>query len=142
MKIENILKDAGIRATSIRMEVLNLLYSIDCPVSHKEILENPGIKGFNRVTVYRTLNKLVEVRLVYKVLGRGGFWRFCAHVPGQKGYPGNHPHFLCLKCGSMKCFTDQVLPWIQVPQGVEVKGKQMLIYGICKKCPTGKKKEI
>ncbi|MDR1944462.1 MAG: transcriptional repressor, partial [Synergistaceae bacterium] len=60
--------------------------------------------------------------------------RFCAHHPGKSDCPGNHPHFLCLACGKMFCLIDQRLPRIDMPEGCEVRGKQLVIYGKCPSC--------
>lgn len=131
--VKKLLKGAGLRNTKQRIRVLELLLEQGVPLSHSEI---SGLLGepMDKVTLYRTLQTLQSVGIVHQVQGLDGVWRFCAHDPGVEGCPGDHPHFLCLSCGKMTCMTDQQLPHVDVPEGVEVGGKQLVIYGTCRDC--------
>lgn len=131
-RTRKLLKEAGIRTTSVRRDVFAYLLHRGLPLSHQEILNRMG--NYNRVTLYRTLNTLTDAGLVHAVQGLDGVWRFCAHDPEHRGCPGNHPHFLCLSCGRMICLSDQKLPYVEVPADIEVKGKQLLVYGRCASC--------
>lgn len=133
MLIEKILGDAGLRSTKQRKTVLVLLLEKGSPLSHSEVscmLKEP----LDKVTLYRTLETLRSVGIVHQVQGLDGVWRFCAHDPETKGCPGDHPHFLCLHCGRMFCLTDQKMPRVEVPYGMKVEGKQMVVYGCCPEC--------
>lgn len=88
----------------------------------------------DRVTLYRTLTTLQEVGLVHRVQGKDGVWHYCAHPPRNEGCPGNHPHFLCIRCAGMLCLTGQALPWIEIPAEMNVIGKQLVVYGLCTEC--------
>jgi Fur family ferric uptake transcriptional regulator/Fur family zinc uptake transcriptional regulator len=123
--------------TAVRLDVYTYLLHERRPLSHQEVATR--LEHHDRVTLYRTLNRLAAAGLVHAVLGLEGVWRFCAHPPLHDGCPGNHPHFLCLSCGRMTCLTDQKLPHIEVPSDVEVRGKQLLVYGRCARC-TGSKR--
>lgn len=120
------------RVTRLRQEVFVHLLEQRRPLSHQEI--SARLPGCDRVSLYRTLNTLAAAGLVHAVRGLEGVWRFCAHPPRHDGCPGNHPHFLCIDCGRMTCLTGQTLPHVEVPAGVEVKGKQLLVYGRCARC--------
>jgi Fur family ferric uptake transcriptional regulator/Fur family zinc uptake transcriptional regulator len=93
--------------------------------------------GLDRVTVYRTLSALQEAGLVHRVQDKDGVWRFCAHGSREQGCPGNHPHFLCMRCGEMRCLTAQSLPWVETSAGEQVVGKQLVVYGLCAGCASG-----
>ena len=82
---------------------------------------------------------LLSVNIVHRVQGPDGVWRFCAHDREAEGCPGDHPHFLCLECGRMMCIVDQRMARVKVPDGCEVKGKQMVVYGLCPRCAAEKK---
>ena len=131
-RTQKLLKEAGIRPTSVRRDVFAYLLHRGLPLSHQEIINRMG--HYDRVTLYRTLNTLTGAGLVHAVQGLEGVWRFCAHDPEHRGCPGNHPHFLCLSCGRMICLPDQKLPYVEVPADIEVKGKQLLVYGRCASC--------
>ncbi len=139
MNLEKILAGKKIRPTQTRREILELLYREACPLTAGDIISLQKGKAADRVTIYRTLYTLAECGLVHQVQGLDGAWRFCAHPPAKHGCPGNHPHFLCRECGSMRCLTEQKLPWIEVPADIEVKGKQLVVYGLCSSCARKKK---
>lgn len=139
MNVEKILSLKKIRPTQARREILKLLYKEACPLTASELISLQKGKTVDRVTIYRTLYTLAESGLVHQVQGLDGAWRFCAHPPAKHGCPGNHPHFLCRECGSMRCLTEQKLPWVEVPADVEVKGKQLVVYGFCSSCARKKK---
>lgn len=131
---EELLKRAKIRSNAIRKYVLRGLLEYGRPLSHGEIQEDEILKDFDRVTVYRTLAKLQEAGLLHVVEGTDGIRRYCAHDPRQPHCPGNHPHFVCQECGKMFCLTGQAMPHVEVEPGMVVKGKQYLVYGLCKEC--------
>ena len=133
MDNKKLLSEAGLRSTRQRQLILDLLFSRGEPLSHGEILANID-EHLDRVTLYRTLDTLKKAGIVHQVQGIDGVWRFCAHNQGAEGCPGDHPHFLCLSCGKMICLTDQRMPRVDVPDGVSVEGKQMVVYGLCVDC--------
>ncbi len=128
------LRRVGLRATRARRAVLSALRRAERPVSHQEIAGQRGVADLDRVTLYRTLATLARAGLLHRVQGVDGVWRYCSHpeIAGQCG--GNHIHFLCVSCNQMSCLPEQPLPWVGVPDGVEVFGKQLLVYGRCRDC--------
>lgn len=136
MNVREALETADLRPTEIRLEVLNILYGKGEPLTHGEI-RHLARHELDRVTLYRTLDSLTEKGLVHRVQGMDGAWRYCAHPLRRPGCPGDHPHFLCLKCGRMICLEEQSLPYVNVPEGFQVDGKQFVLYGICPDCQSG-----
>lgn len=136
MITSQLLRKAGLRRTKAREAVLNLLFEAMRPLSHQEIAIQTEVDRLDRVTLYRTLTTLREAGLVHRVQGVDGIWRFSAHGIDHTGCPGNHPHFLCLRCSAMACLTEQALPWVSVQEGAEVKGKQLVVYGLCPACAS------
>jgi Fur family ferric uptake transcriptional regulator/Fur family zinc uptake transcriptional regulator len=137
METTDILSESGLRATKQRITVLDLLILEGSPLSHAEIsamLAEP----LDKVTLYRTLQTLQSAGIVHQVQGLDGVWRFCAHSRDAEGCPGDHPHFLCLHCGKMVCLTGQKMPRVEVPEGMEVEGKQLVVYGTCSQCSQAK----
>jgi len=134
MRADELLHGAGLRRTKAREAVLSLLRQAERPLAHHEIAARPETARLDRVTLYRTLGALQRARLVHRVQGVDGVWRFRAHASERVECPGNHPHFLCLSCGAMSCLDGQALPWVSVPEGTEVRGKQLVVYGRCRGC--------
>lgn len=130
--MKSMLKSAKLKVTPPRITVLGFLLEAGRPMSHTEIHEQAP--EMDRVTLYRTLTAFVEANLAHQVQGLDGMWRFCAHRRGESGRPGNHPHFLCAVCGRMTCLLDQAMPRVEVPEGCNVNGKQLVAYGTCADC--------
>jgi Fur family ferric uptake transcriptional regulator/Fur family zinc uptake transcriptional regulator len=134
MQAELLLRWAGVRATRVRLQILGALIRLGYPISQPDLARLPQLKACDRVTLYRTLNLLRNSGLAHNVQGIDGTWRFCAHEPDAAGCPGDHPHFLCRRCGRMICLTGQRLPHVDVPPNVQVRGKQLVAYGLCGAC--------
>lgn len=126
------LKNANLRATSNRICILQALEAFGEPMSHVALLERLG--DFDRVTLYRILDAFVGAKLIHRVQGTDGVWRFCSHIDNGEQCPGGHPHLLCEQCGKMVCLTKTPLPHIDIEPGFCVTHKQMLILGICGAC--------
>ena len=131
-----LLKTNGLRRTSAREAILQLLANAGCPLSHQEILNrHKGSGSFDRVTVYRNLETLHQVGLLHRIQGRDGTWRFCSHKSGLSSKcGGNHIHFLCSKCDQMSCLPEQPLPWVTAPAGAVIHSKQLVVHGLCASC--------
>ncbi|MDR1977378.1 MAG: transcriptional repressor [Synergistaceae bacterium] len=117
--LASFLGEKGVRATPLRLRVLEILMEKGDPLSHTEIFERSAQAGGapDRVTLYRTLAAFADSRIVHQILGTDGTLRFCMHDPFRPGCPGNHPHFLCRICGRMICLSDQALPRVEIPEG-------------------------
>ncbi len=135
---EALLRSRGVRPTLLRRETLALLLEAGSPLSLKALSGRFTGKQPDRVSLYRTLNLLESCGLVHKALGADGAWRYCAHSSEGEGCPGNHAHFLCLKCGEMICLKDQPIPNLELPEGFVVHGKQLVAYGLCLRCAAGR----
>lgn len=137
MKSRKLLEESGLRFTRARDMVLRFLYDVRRPLTHGQIAKGPGMENIDRITLYRTLAALLEAGLLQRVQGKDGVWHFCAPPhPNGAGCPGNHPHFLCTRCGQMRCLIGQSLPWITVDGAERVIGKYLVAYGLCSACAT------
>lgn len=133
------LRAVGLRRTHARQIVLDVLCSAGRPLSHQEIAGQPETGFLDRVTLYRTLTTLQKVGLLHRVQGVDGIWRFGADRRGAAKCPGNHIHFLCVECNQMSCLPEQPLPWITAPEGAQIHGKQLVVYGLCPECAAQEK---
>jgi Fur family ferric uptake transcriptional regulator len=134
MGAEELLRGAGLRATGPRCAVLALLREADRALTPADITAHPSLAGVDRVSVYRSLSALTAAGLAHCVNGVDGVGRYRAHERGGDGCPGDLPHFLCTTCGAMLCLPEQRMPWVEVPRGASVEGKQLLVYGRCAAC--------
>ena len=134
--IDNLLEVSGLRGTPVREDVLRLLWTAKLPLTHEQIAGSKGMEEADRVTLYRTLTTLQKAGLVHRVQGKDGVWHFCAHMPLADKCPANHAHFLCVRCGAMRCLTDQSIPFVAVGRGELVTGKQLVASGLCSSCAS------
>jgi Fur family transcriptional regulator, ferric uptake regulator len=136
-----LLKNHGLRRTPARATILQILTRAGRPLSHPEILKrHKGAGSFDRVTVYRTLETLVQAGLLHRIQGTDGAWRYCRHRYDSPGKcAGNHIHFLCAQCGRMSCLPEQILPWVEAPAGAQIHSKQLVVHGLCAGCAAASK---
>jgi len=136
---KEVLRGLGLRSTRPRLLVLSLLELEGRPMSPSEL--SSFLEGaVDRVTVYRVLGSLKEAGLLHKVVGKDGVSRFSLNHLRSARCEGGHPHFLCEECGRMFCLRSEGIPRVRAPQGFKVRGKQLLLYGICGEC--GRTKDL
>jgi len=88
--LKAVLRQAGLRATMPRLEV------------HADLAKELVPLGFDRATVYRNLNDLVENGLATRVDLGDHIWRF-EGLGAENSEGPEHPHFLCNDCGDIVC---------------------------------------
>jgi len=66
LQARNMLKAAKLYCTQLRVAILKVLMKADKPLSQDQITRRLGKKRFDKVTIYRTLESLLKVRLVHK----------------------------------------------------------------------------
>lgn len=100
-KLRDLLRSVGLRATLPRLKVLRRLDDSTAPVSHADLARELVPLGFDRATVYRNLNDLVDAGLATRVELGGNVWRF-----ESRSAETGHPHFLCKRCGEVVCLAE------------------------------------
>jgi Fur family ferric uptake transcriptional regulator/Fur family zinc uptake transcriptional regulator len=135
------LHENGLRKTKARNCVLQVLGKAERPLSHQEIAAQPETRSLDRVTLYRTLTTLRKARLIHRVHGIDGVWRYRGQQCRSGKCGGDHIHFLCIECNQMSCLPEQSLPWVREPEGAEILGKQLLVYGRCARCNPAARKQ-
>lgn len=136
--IGELLRGAGLRRTPVRIAVLGRVCAARRPVGAGELIEGLGA-DVDEVTVYRTLNTLAEHKLVHRVRGEGGAWRYAAatSTEGHEGHP--HAHFVCDQCGSVECLEQVPVPeQLFKPRSLgrryDVTHAELVVHGTCPKC--------
>src|SRR5215204_659431 len=97
---------AGLRSGEARRAVVEFLGRQSCCVTAQEIFD--GLRSDGRrvgiASVYRVLDRLVEMRLVQRVDVGAGTARYEPVVAG-----GHHHHLVCDDCGRVEAFKDPAL---------------------------------
>jgi Fur family ferric uptake transcriptional regulator len=137
------LKKKGLRLTSQRKLVLEVLHHQDGPVSADMVydLVHQIDLNLDRSTIYRTLDLLKEFGIVQQIQSNDRY-----HFYEHTGTTQPHIHMVCQKCGKIFIVEQQLFDNIQ--QSLENKlgftpdWSQMTIPGLCEKCQTNLSTEI
>jgi len=138
---EEILKQHELKATPQRIDVLSAFLKKNQVLSLSEINKILG-KGFDRITLYRTLNAFEEHGLIHKIPDSTGNinYAICKHDSIHHSHDDNHIHFQCMKCNLTVCLDELEIPAIRVPKKYNPVKYNFLIEGVCEDCEVKGKK--
>ena len=129
------LKDAGLKITMPRLKILQILeQSVEHHLSaedvYKALLEQEEDVGL--ATVYRVLTQFEEAGLVNRHNFEGGYSVF------ELSQGQHHDHLVCVKCGRVEEFVDEVIEqrqnMIAERAGFKMMDHALNIYGLCPGC--------
>ncbi len=129
------LKSAGLKVTSPRLKIL-------------EILENSKNHHMSAEMIYRALilqNDEVGVATIYRVLTQfkeAGMVNKLNFDNGQSVFElsnvDHHDHLVCVKCGKIDEFTDDVIEQrqheVSTKYGYQLTDHCLYLYGLCAQC--------
>ena len=129
------LKKAGYKLTPARLAIAEVLETNPEHLSHDEILEE-GKKLYSRLsraTVYRTLELLVELRLVRPIYLNEPTQRFVSAS-------GGHHHLVCSSCGQTfefdHCTVQQLAQELAERFSFQIQNHLLEFQGLCKGCQS------
>jgi Fur family ferric uptake transcriptional regulator len=126
------LKKAGLKVTLPRMKILELLETSDTRHQsaediYKTLLEHGEEIGL--ATVYRVLTQFEAAGLVTRHHFEGGQAVF------ELNEGGHHDHLVCVKCGKVVEFMDEVIEERQKAiareNGFDITEHSLILYGHC-----------
>ncbi|RJP51091.1 MAG: transcriptional repressor [Anaerolineaceae bacterium] len=128
------LHDNGYRVTGARRAVVDTMYGLTRALTPTEVHETARKKyrALGLVTVYRTLEKLEELRLIQRVHQPMGCQAF---IPAGIG----HQHLLlCKNCGEVVFFEgddlDALTTAIAKKTGYKIEEHWLQLFGLCANC--------
>ncbi len=128
------LRHRKLRATSVRIDFLNLLKASNEAVSHSEIQKalNPGL---DRVTLYRTIQVLLKKGLIHQAYQEGQevYYAICEEDCGDQKHHHRHIHFHCRVCHSVTCLDTPEPMEVSAP-GYAVEDFEIQAKGVCPSC--------
>lgn len=136
------LKEAGLKVTSPRVKILRLLQHptnqhVSAEELYKKLLEQGDEVGV--ATVYRVLNQFDDAGIVTRHHFEGGKSVF------ELAHQHHHDHLVCLKCGEVIEFNDDLIEkqqkMIAERYGIKLTNHSLYLYGepIDGKCNHSKK---
>lgn len=134
-----LLKRAGARVTTARVQVLGTLLGAEQALTHLEVQrrleQSDDIEPFDRVTLYRVLEWLTEHGLAHRVASGDRVFRFSGQ---PDAHAGGHGHFKCLRCERLICLPaggglDGAVRDL-LPQGFVGDRVELTVLGRCAEC--------
>ena len=129
------LKDAGLKITLPRIKVLQILESasdhhLSAEDVYKRLLDMGDDVGL--ATVYRVLTQFETAGLIHRHNFEGG------HSVFELSQGEHHDHLVCIKCGLVEEFVDEVIESrqkiIAEESGFKMTDHALTIYGLCGPC--------
>ena len=138
------LREAGLKVTLPRLKILEMLEnSATRHLSAEEIYRHLLDQGedIGLATVYRVLTQFEAAGLVIRHHFEGG------HAVFEMQQPTHHDHIVCMRCGRVDEFVDEMIEKRQRENAHELGYKltehSLIMYGQCMKgdsCPNLKQK--
>lgn len=138
--MENVdLKKAGLKATLPRLKILEILehnahLHMRAEDVYKALMESGDDVGL--ATVYRVLTQFETAGLVTRHHFEGG------HAVFELNQGKHHDHILCVSCGRVDEFVDEVIEErqraIAKKRGYTITDHSLHIYGMCAHCQAQK----
>jgi len=101
--IRDDIRASGLRATPARLATLKLRREADSPVTHADVAEHLEHLGVDKATAFRNLSDMTDAGLLRRTELGDHVYRFEA-IDEEHG--PNHPHFVCVDCGTVSCMDD------------------------------------
>lgn len=129
------LKKAGLKATVPRLKILAILEEnadkhLSAEDVYKKLLESGEDVGL--ATVYRVLTQFEQADIVARHHFAEG------HSVFELDQGEHHDHMLCIKCGHVEEFIDEVIEKRQKEiarqAGFKMTTHSLYMYGVCKNC--------
>ena len=132
------LRKAGLKVTLPRMKILDILEGSGARHQSAEdvykVLLDMG-EDIGLTTVYRVLTQFEAAGLVKRHHFEGG------HSVFELNQGDHHDHILCVKCGRVDEFVDEIIEQhqkdIATRLGYELTDHCLYMYGICSQCKEG-----
>ena len=131
----NELRKAGLKVTLPRLKILEILENSNIRhLSAEEVYKSLLAAGddVGLATVYRVLTQFETAGLVTRHNFEGG------HSVFELNQGEHHDHLVCVKCGMVLEFIDEVIEHRQMEiaksRGFQITDHSLNIYGICETC--------
>ncbi len=130
-----ILRRNNLSVTDSRRSILHLFMQQRTTALRHSDIEH-SLDAVDRVTIYRTLQAFADKGIIHSIPGSDGAARYalCKNGCEEGHHHDDHVHFVCLQCGATQCLDDVHIPYLNMPDGFEIRKTEMVVSGICCKC--------
>jgi Fur family transcriptional regulator, ferric uptake regulator len=135
LQIQQVLKRNQLSITGSRSKILELFLQQNGALAHADIEKKSGA-GFDRVTVYRTLQTFVEKGIIHTIptADNAVLYALCKDACTEGHHHDHHVHFICSKCSNTICLEDITVPEVKLPAGYQATEVAVVVNGVCKDC--------
>lgn len=137
MEVDDLLKQKlrgrNLRATTARLQLLSAVKNYGAAMPFGEVQNS--LSQLDRVTLYRTLNTLLENGILHIAANKNqeDYFALCSDTCTSQNHQHNHAHFECTNCQEISCVRLNTAVHIDLPN-YQITGIEILVTGICKKC--------
>ena len=138
---ENLLREKGLKVTAQRIAVLSALSGeADSHLTAEEIydLVRVGSPDIGLATVYRTIQMLLELKIIDRIYLDDGYVRYELGNVYETEDSHHHHHLICVKCGRVMSFQGDLLEAFEMRMeeetGFQIQDHDVKLYGLCKDC--------
>ncbi|MFT5185826.1 MAG: Fur family ferric uptake transcriptional regulator, partial [Flavobacteriales bacterium] len=128
-----LLRKRNLKATATRIKVLSIIdnYSNAIPFSNLQ----SELDDFDRVTLYRTIQSLVENGIIHKALTEANetYYALCDRECSSGKHNHDHVHFKCTSCDVVSCVLPANPIGITIPNHI-IDNFKIEATGICVAC--------
>ena len=136
--IEQILENAGVKPTAMRILVYRTLKQCNNPISLKQAEEK--LVTADRSTIFRTLNLLLKKHLVHTIEDGSGSLKYeLCTSHDHHSLDDQHVHFYCEQCQRTYCLHHINIPQVELPPGFQFRTANYILKGCCPNCKNTKK---
>lgn len=131
LQAEQLLTDAGVHLTAIRLAVMREIMQHDGAFTLADL--EAWMDTMDKSTLFRTLTLFLRHRILHEVDNGSGSKLYCRCT--RPGIPhSSHIHFTCTSCGRTFCIKDIDGSQIPRPAHFEVQEINCVMKGLCPEC--------
>jgi len=121
------------KKTAASQAILQLIQQSPVALSASEIGARLPIVC-DRVTVYRVLDRMVDEDIAHKIATAEGVTKYASCPPHGVVHFHHHAHFECDRCQQTQCLNEVEIPFLELPEGFQMREAQLVVRGICAQC--------
>lgn len=128
-----LLRSRELKATGTRLRLLTEMEKYASAMPYTVIKE--VMPSADRVTLYRTLEILLEKGIIHKALQDKNdiYYAVCDSKCDHKQHRHDHLHFQCVRCNSVTCEKPTGSMQISLPHA-EIHSVSVHVRGVCREC--------
>ena len=127
-----LLRKRSLRATTQRLDVLKVIDTYGKAIPYS--LLRKSLQDLDRVTLYRTINTLLDSGIIHKAMVDSGetYYALCNISCSSHAHHHEHVHFKCEDCQEVTC-VETSFPPIDIP-GYQIEAIKIEATGKCQNC--------